>query len=101
LPVKENQPTLRADIQAAFADPEAGLSPPLQVARRAACLDRATTLDKGHGRIEKRAMEVTTLRNLVIYLCSFAGTPSLAAATRHFMCHPEKSIELVSTPIGK
>jgi hypothetical protein len=28
LPVKENQPTLRADITAAFAAPEAGLSPP-------------------------------------------------------------------------
>jgi hypothetical protein len=28
LPVKDNQPTLRADIAAAFADPEAGLSPP-------------------------------------------------------------------------
>lgn len=27
-PVKENQPTLRADIAAAFAVPEAGLSPP-------------------------------------------------------------------------
>jgi hypothetical protein len=28
LPVKDNQPTLRADIQAAFAEPGAGLSPP-------------------------------------------------------------------------
>jgi hypothetical protein len=28
LPVKENQPTLLRDIQAAFADPPAGLSPP-------------------------------------------------------------------------
>lgn len=28
LPVKENQPTLLADIQAAFAEPPAGLSPP-------------------------------------------------------------------------
>jgi hypothetical protein len=28
LPVKENQPTLSRDIQAAFAKPEAGLSPP-------------------------------------------------------------------------
>jgi DDE_Tnp_1-associated/Transposase DDE domain len=28
LPVKDNQPTLRADIAAAFAGPEAGLSPP-------------------------------------------------------------------------
>jgi hypothetical protein len=28
LPVKESQPTLRADIAAVFAEPEAGLSPP-------------------------------------------------------------------------
>jgi DDE_Tnp_1-associated/Transposase DDE domain len=28
LPVKDNQPRLRADIMAAFAEPEAGLSPP-------------------------------------------------------------------------
>jgi hypothetical protein len=28
LPVKENQPTLRTDIAAVFAEPEAGLSPP-------------------------------------------------------------------------
>jgi len=161
----------------------------LQIARRAACLDRATTVDKGHGRIEKRTLELTTwleeylnndwpacrqvfrlqreqrtdekvevevdfgitslsreragatevpgsvrshwgienglhgrrdgtlkedagrvckgsgpqvmamLRNLIIYLCSFSGKASLAAATHHYMCHPEKSVELVSTPI--
>src|SRR5208283_2050310 len=163
--------------------------PPLQSQRRAACLDRATTVDKGHGRIEKGTLELTTwledylgddwpgcrqvfrlqrerrtgekvevevvfgitslsreragaakvldavrahwgienglhgrrdgtlkedasrvrkgsgpqvmavLRNLIIDLYSFSGKASLAAATRHYMCHPEKSVELVSTPI--
>ncbi len=163
--------------------------PPLQAARSEAEIDRATTIDKGHGRIEKRTLEVTTalegylgddwpgcrqvfrlrrerrtgeevevevicgitslsrpragaarlleavrghwgienglhgrrdgtlkedagrvrkgaaaqvmavLRNVVIYLCSFVDKPSLAAATRHFVCHPEESVELVSTPI--
>jgi hypothetical protein len=34
LPVKENQPTLRSDIQAAFAEPGAGLSPPPDRASR-------------------------------------------------------------------
>lgn len=34
LPVKENQPTLRQDIAAAFAEPEAGLSPPTDPAYR-------------------------------------------------------------------
>lgn len=28
----------------------------------------------------------------LIYLCSFVGEPSLAAATRHFLCHPEGSV---------
>jgi hypothetical protein len=32
LPVKDNQPTLRADIAAAFAEPQAGLSPPPECA---------------------------------------------------------------------
>lgn len=34
LPVKENQPTLRANIAAVFAEPEAGLSPPPDRAAR-------------------------------------------------------------------
>ena len=59
LPVKENQPTLGKDIAAAFAEPEAGLSP-LQAARREAELDRDCEIDKGHGRIEKRSIEVTS-----------------------------------------
>jgi hypothetical protein len=42
---------------------------------------------------------MAVLRNLVFYLCSFVDKPSLAAATRHFLCHPEKSVELVSIPI--
>jgi hypothetical protein len=37
LPVKENQPTLRADIAAVFAAPEAGLSPPPDRAARGRC----------------------------------------------------------------
>ena len=44
LPVKENQPTLAKDIAAAFAEPEAGLSP-LQAARhrpRSSGLPRST-----------------------------------------------------------
>lgn len=30
---------------------------------------------------------------------SFVDKPSLAAATCHFLCHPEKSVEFLSTPI--
>src|SRR5271157_5941192 len=46
LPVKENQPTLGKDIAAAFAEPEAGLSP-LQAARREAEVDRDCEIDRG------------------------------------------------------
>jgi hypothetical protein len=44
---------------------------------------------------------MAVLRNFVIDLCSFSGKTSLAAANRHDMCHPEKSVELPSTPIGE
>ncbi len=38
------------------------------------------------------------LRNLVIYLFPQSGRPSLAAAIRHFICHPHDAIQLLSTP---
>ncbi len=46
LAVKANQPTLRAEVEAAFAE--------------ASCLASHVTLDKGHGRIEKRTTDVLT-----------------------------------------
>ncbi len=55
--------------------------------------------DAGRGRKGAAAQVMAVLRNVVIYLCSFVDKPSLAAATRHFVCHPEESVELVSTPI--
>ena len=55
--------------------------------------------DASRARKGSAAQVMAVLRNLVIYLVSFVKKPSLAAATRHFMCHPEKSVELVSTPI--
>ena len=53
------------------------------------------------GRVRKGSgpQVMAVLRNLIIYLCSFSSKASLAAATRHYMGHPEKSVELVSTPI--
>jgi predicted transposase YbfD/YdcC len=42
--------------------------PPLQTARRETEIDRATETDKGHGRIEKRSIEVTS--SLAEYLKS-------------------------------
>jgi predicted transposase YbfD/YdcC len=46
LAVKANQPTLRAEVEAAFAEAAAG------------SLDTHADLDKGHGRIEERRMSV-------------------------------------------
>ena len=46
LPVKDNQPTLRADIEAAFAEPEAGLSPPPE---QAPCRLPGSGHDRGQG----------------------------------------------------
>jgi len=41
---------------------------------------------------------IAILRNLVIYLFPRSGRPSLAAAIRHYMCHPGGAIQLLSTP---
>ncbi|MGZ3486336.1 MAG: hypothetical protein ACXVBY_05650, partial [Isosphaeraceae bacterium] len=46
LPVKDNQPTLRADLEAAFAEPEAGLSPPPEPAP---CCLPGSGHDRGQG----------------------------------------------------
>ena len=37
------------------------------------------------------------LRNLVISLLTRAGQPSLPAAIRHFVCHPMKALEILSS----
>lgn len=50
LAVKANQPTLRSEVEACFEE------------AAAAGLDRSTSVDKGHGRIEQRA--VTVLREV-------------------------------------
>jgi predicted transposase YbfD/YdcC len=162
--------------------------PPLQTARREAEIERACEVDKGHGRIEKRSLEVTSslaeylgsdwpgctqvfrltrmrktgekvetevvlgitslpreragakallgltrnhwgienglhgvrdgtlredasrirkgsatevmaaLRNIIVFLFKRLGHNNAAAATRHYVCHPEKSLEVLSTP---
>ena len=53
--VKDNQPQLKADIAAAFEPP------PCAPGHSAVPMDRrtASTLDKGHGRLEKRSLVVT------------------------------------------
>jgi hypothetical protein len=42
------------------------------------------------------AQVMAVRRNVVIDFCSLVDKPSLAAATRHFLCHPEKAAQLLS-----
>ena len=58
--------------------------------------EHAGWVRKGSG---PRVMAV--LRNLIIDLCFFSGTASLAAENRHDMGHPETLVELPSTQSEK
>ena len=42
---------------------------------------------------------MAALRNIVIFLFQRFGHKNAAAATRHYVCHPEKSLELLSIRI--
>ena len=61
--VNDNQPTLLNDIRMAFAPPAGGAFPPRQQRIWDHAMDTATTLDKGHGRIERRTLKATTAWN--------------------------------------
>ena len=61
--VKDTQPTLRRDIQMAFAPPAEGAFAPRQQRIWDDAMDTVTTLDKGHGRRERRTMTATTAMN--------------------------------------
>lgn len=62
---------------------------------------RDGTLREDASRIRKGASTqvMAVLRNIVIFLFHRLGHKGAAAATRHYVCHPEKSIEILSTPI--
>jgi predicted transposase YbfD/YdcC len=59
LPVKENQPTLRKDIAAAFAEPEAGLSLPTDRATRGR--NRRGTRDRQGARPNRDSVDLSDL----------------------------------------
>ena len=61
--VKENQPTLLHDVEAAFAPSIEGAFSPRQQQIWESEQDTATTLDKGHGRVERRTLTATTALN--------------------------------------
>jgi predicted transposase YbfD/YdcC len=58
--------------------------------------DGALREDASRVRSGSAAQVMAVVRNLVIFLSRWSGRPGLAAATRHHVCHPEKSIELLS-----
>ena len=75
LAVKDNQPTLHAELQAAFVEAPA---PKLRSARR------TTTFDKGHGRYEQRTVQVLPARDYLSAAQSalWAGVLTLVMVTR-------------------
>jgi hypothetical protein len=60
----------------------------------------ATLCEDASGTRQGSAPEVMAiLRNRVIFLFERLGHQSAAAATRHYVCHPEKTLEILPTPI--
>jgi predicted transposase YbfD/YdcC len=61
---------------------------------------RDGTLREDASRIRKGAGPevMATLRNIVVFLFKRWGHANAAAATRHYVCHPEKSLKVLSTP---
>jgi hypothetical protein len=62
---------------------------------------RDGTLREDASRIRKgsAAQVMAVVRNIVVFLLHRLGHKSAAAATRHYVCHPDKSLEILSTPI--
>jgi predicted transposase YbfD/YdcC len=61
---------------------------------------RDGTLREDASRIRKGTATQTMaiLRNIIIFLFKRLGHHNAAAATRHYVCHPGKSLEVLSTP---
>jgi predicted transposase YbfD/YdcC len=61
---------------------------------------RDGTLREDASRIRKGAAAETmaVLRNIMIFVLGRSGHKSAAAATRHYVCHPEKTLENLTTP---
>jgi hypothetical protein len=70
LTVKENQPTLHADIQTYFSDPEASY-------------EQAQTIDRHKGRPEVRQIRLTTSKNVSSFVLARAGPSGSTEAERH------------------
>jgi hypothetical protein len=62
---------------------------------------RDGTLREDASRIRRgSATQVMAIvRNIVIFIFNRQGYTSAAAATRHYVCHPHETLEILSTPI--
>jgi predicted transposase YbfD/YdcC len=62
---------------------------------------RDVTLREDASRIRKggAGQLMAALRNLILFVLARAGNQSLTAAIRHYMCHPDKALALMSSRI--
>lgn len=62
---------------------------------------RDGTLREDASRIRRGAAAevMAVMRNLAVFLFKRRGYTNAAAATRHYVCHPQETVEIVSTPI--
>jgi hypothetical protein len=62
---------------------------------------RDGTLREDASRIRRgsAAQVMAVVRNLVIFVFHRRGYTSAAAATRHYVCHPHETLEILSTPV--
>ena len=61
---------------------------------------RDGTLQEDASRIRKGTATQTMaiLRNIIVFMLHRLGHKNAAAATRYYVCHPDKSLEVLSTP---
>lgn len=71
-----------------------GIENGLHGVRDCSLREDASRIRKGSG-----PQVMAALRNIVIFLFKRLGHSNAAAATRHDVCHPEKSLELLSISI--
>jgi hypothetical protein len=62
---------------------------------------RDGTLREDASRIRKGSASqvMAVLRNIAIFVFAREKHKSAASATRHYVCHPEKALHILSTPI--
>ena len=62
---------------------------------------RDGTLREDASRVRRgsAAQVMAIVRNIAIFLFNRQGHANAASATRHYVCHPEETLEILSTPI--